>query len=205
MYVGDIKSGEVEYYDRLKIGSHSIDVIGIKETRKHSFHIMQGKISDVTAPSNLEQKPNKAQKNPIGLTSKEVVNSIKEDSDSSKYASLASAAEWKDLANVGTKKLDKGNSQYISSEEAKKMILNNNFFDALWNSKGTGIENHFSIIRVDSVISDYSVKLVWQKLGSSKPITYTDAVKFIDDLNRRKYAGYNNWRLPTLYEVPILK
>jgi hypothetical protein len=45
---------------------------------------------------------------------------------------------------------------------------------------------------------------MWQQSGSPNSITYADAEKYIRDLNDKHFAGYNDWRLPTLEEAMSL-
>ncbi len=40
--------------------------------------------------------------------------------------------------------------------------------------------------------------------GSEKSMLYADAEKWIEDLNQQGYAGFNDWRLPTLEEAMAL-
>jgi len=51
------------------------------------------------------------------------------------------------------------------------------------------------------VIIDYTTGLMWQKAGSEQVLTYQDAQQYIQQLNRKKFAGYSDWRLPTIPEL----
>ncbi len=46
--------------------------------------------------------------------------------------------------------------------------------------------------------------LMWQKSGSDNYMKYDKAQSYIDGLNRDKFAGCNDWRLPTLEELASL-
>ena len=55
------------------------------------------------------------------------------------------------------------------------------------------------------VVFDHTTKLMWQQSGSSGSTTiYENAKKYIDQLNRERFAGFNDWRLPTLEEAMSL-
>ena len=60
------------------------------------------------------------------------------------------------------------------------------------------IENSFED-RGETVV-DHATGLMWQKSGSIKPLTYEQAQVYIEELNRKRFAGYNDWRLPTVKE-----
>lgn len=45
---------------------------------------------------------------------------------------------------------------------------------------------------------------MWQQSGSPNNMTYADAEKYFDDLNEQNFAGYRDWRLPTLEEAMSL-
>jgi serine/threonine-protein kinase len=45
---------------------------------------------------------------------------------------------------------------------------------------------------------------MWQQSGSRDSINYADAKKYIRDLNQQRFAGHNDWRLPTLEEAMSL-
>ena len=51
------------------------------------------------------------------------------------------------------------------------------------------------------VIFDDATGLMWQKWGSDKELTYKEAQAYITQLNDQNFAGYHNWRLPTVEEL----
>ena len=56
----------------------------------------------------------------------------------------------------------------------------------------------------DGTVTDHSTGLMWEKDGSGRHLNFWTAKKYILDLNRKKFAGYNDWRLPTIPELVSL-
>lgn len=54
------------------------------------------------------------------------------------------------------------------------------------------------------VVVDHATGLMWQKSGSKEELTYADAQKYVENLNRKRFAGYDDWRLPTIPELMSL-
>ena len=89
---------------------------------------------------------------------------------------------------------------YVSVEKAKLWDLDldgrpqnytNNQFEEEKNNDGI-------------VLIDNATNRMWEKSGSDKSMNYDDAKKYIEKLNHEKYAGHNDWRLPTLKEAITL-
>jgi len=59
-------------------------------------------------------------------------------------------------------------------------------------------------INSDKVVLDYTTKLMWHQNGSNDRIVWEKAKEWISALNSRGYAGYNDWRLPTVEEAASL-
>jgi len=56
----------------------------------------------------------------------------------------------------------------------------------------------------DGTITDHATGLMWQKSGSPDQIYYKKVYEYIEKLNREKFAGYSDWRLPTVDELKSL-
>lgn len=92
--------------------------------------------------------------------------------------------------------------------EVKKMLKEKKLFDRRWNTSGVGLQHQYEIIErcEEKVVIDSSTKLIWQHSGSVEPIPFSVANAYIYELNKNHFAGYENWRLPTLEEaVSLLK
>jgi hypothetical protein len=56
----------------------------------------------------------------------------------------------------------------------------------------------------DGTVTDRATGLMWEKSGSKDYINYEKAKKYIEELNRKQFAGYSDWRLPTVDEMTSL-
>jgi serine/threonine-protein kinase len=74
--------------------------------------------------------------------------------------------------------------------------------DELWRPE-VWVENQFHDMGNGAVV-DAATDLIWQQSGSPYPLTWRDAHDYIDGLNRRRFAGRNDWRMPTVDELMSL-
>ncbi len=97
-------------------------------------------------------------------------------------------------------------SRTLSEKEVKAMLVANNFFDKYENKNGSGYKHDYKIetLNGDQVVLDRAAGLMWQQGGSPNYINYEEAKKWIDNLNLKGYAGFKDWRLPTLEEAMSL-
>ena len=51
---------------------------------------------------------------------------------------------------------------------------------------------------------DPDTNLIWQVKIEDKKYIWRDIQKYADKLNREKYGGYNDWRVPTLNELKTI-
>lgn len=91
----------------------------------------------------------------------------------------------------------------LNGDEVKNMMKQAGYFDSDWNKGGTGSIHIYElkIVGQDKVIQDYASGLMWQYSGTDDWITYKKAQEYIQHLKRVKFAGFDNWRLPTLEEA----
>ncbi len=56
----------------------------------------------------------------------------------------------------------------------------------------------------DNVVVDQATGLMWHQSGSEEALNFFAALEWIDDLNIKRFAGYSDWRLPTVEESASL-
>lgn len=93
----------------------------------------------------------------------------------------------------------------LSPAEAAQMIRERNFYDRKWWPNGRGLHHEYEpkTINGNKVIVDHTTGLMWQQAGSDR-FNYEKAEAYIKRLNRDEFAGFSNWRLPTLEEAMSL-
>ena len=87
----------------------------------------------------------------------------------------------------------------LSGSDVKNIINNHNFFVKDFNEKGD-FPNDF-VDNGDGTVTDRATGLMWEKGGSSSLRRYWKAKKYVSRLNKEKFLGYNEWRIPTLEEL----
>ena len=94
----------------------------------------------------------------------------------------------------------------LSTDDVKKMLKERDFFEINNNKQGKGLNHQYEVIEREGVklVIDHTTGLTWQQSGSAKYMFYADAIRWIDELKKKKFAGYNDWRLPTLEEAMSL-
>ena len=98
----------------------------------------------------------------------------------------------------------------LSGKAVKAMLKKYDFYCAEndewgigWsNAKGKGIANQFE--RRKKVVFDAATGLTWQQSGSANSMDFTAAERYVHGLNYKDFAGYDDWRLPTLEEAMSL-
>lgn len=89
----------------------------------------------------------------------------------------------------------------LTPEAAARMIRSRDFFDSLY-WPGTGIRHTYVKKKVegDLIIKDLTTGLMWQQSGSGEAMPHDASANYISYMNEISFAGYNDWRLPTLEE-----
>jgi hypothetical protein len=97
-------------------------------------------------------------------------------------------------------------SQSLDRYQAQAMLNKYGFCDRARNPGKKNFKNEFLKQQIDgeNIVIDKTSGLMWQQGGSSDRILYREAEKRIKELNAKRYAGFNDWRLPTLEEAMSL-
>ena len=61
------------------------------------------------------------------------------------------------------------------------------------------IQNAYEVC--DDVVIDHATGLMWQQAGSDATMRFRNTSVYIDNLNAQKFAGFDDWRLPTIPEL----
>ena len=56
----------------------------------------------------------------------------------------------------------------------------------------------------EHLVIEQNSGLMWKQSGTSKPVTWKEAERYVTKLNQEQYAGYTDWRLPTSEECASL-
>jgi hypothetical protein len=94
----------------------------------------------------------------------------------------------------------------LTYQQAESMTVAKGFFDATWNVDGRGSKHKYEVKAHNGskVVADHAAGLMWQQSGSDTMITIGRARRFVQQLNQNRFAGFDDWRLPTLEEAMTL-
>ncbi len=113
---------------------------------------------------------------------------------------------------------------FIQAEETAHFTLRSTYRDLLTfqvqvmsniflvNKHNYGFYGHSTIkhnyemksINEEATVIDYATGLMWHQSGSELEMDWKKAKQWVVDLNKKKYAGYEDWRLPTVEEATSL-
>ena len=89
--------------------------------------------------------------------------------------------------------------QKLNKKGIETMVKNCNFFDKELNEKGD-FPNDF-VDNGDGTVTDRATGLMWEQKGSKREKSGYYAKKHVKSLNKKKFAGHDNWRIPTVEEL----
>ncbi len=90
----------------------------------------------------------------------------------------------------------------LTIDYIKYMVKRYAFFENNWNISGS-FDNDF-VDNSDETVTDRITALMWQKDGSSSDLKRRRALAYVKKLNKDQFAGYLDWRLPTVDELASL-
>lgn len=95
----------------------------------------------------------------------------------------------------------------VTEQEAEEMVKRQGFYTSNANLKPYGKFVHQYVLKNfngDNVVVDHVTGLMWYPSGSDRNITYAEIEGWLADLNANAYAGFSDWRLPSLEEAASL-
>jgi hypothetical protein len=97
-------------------------------------------------------------------------------------------------------------SRTLSGGDVQRILREKDYFDNFLNPKGKGVSHEYELIdrNGEKVVYDHATALMWQQAGSFDYMTYVKAQDYLSGLNEKRFAGFNDWRLPTLEEAMSL-
>ena len=96
----------------------------------------------------------------------------------------------------------------LTYDDVKRMLVQYNFYSNCdkWSKGACNPKGNFQNDFVDNgngTITDRTTGLMWQK-DSSHHMEGSDAQVYVDNLNRKRFLGFTDWRLPTIEELASL-
>ena len=104
-----------------------------------------------------------------------------------------------DGINAETKLRDTPCSQKLKEKDIRTLVKEKNFFDKKLN-ENDDFTNDF-VDNGDGTVTDRATGLMWEQGGSKRDKSLYMAKKYVKKLNKKKYAGHDDWRIPTIEEL----
>ncbi len=178
------ENGDIKSYDLL-VGRHQIAIRSQSQTIQQTIEIKKGQTTPLTlrAPQKSESP---------------VVRRLTENIPTTKpTVQPVFRMQPATLSNAAVKRLLQQYDFYC-----EKYSWNEDYC----NPTGKGFVNQFEpqTIGKDKVVFDRASGLMWQQGGSDEYMFYKDTEAYIKKLKAAKFAGFDDWRLPTLEEAMSL-
>jgi hypothetical protein len=97
-------------------------------------------------------------------------------------------------------------STTLSGGAIDAMLVTHGFYDKSRNAAGKGVPHQYAAQAVGdaTIVLDHATGLTWQRGGSNLPMIHDRTKSYIAQLNTERFAGFGDWRLPTLEEAMSL-
>jgi hypothetical protein len=105
----------------------------------------------------------------------------------------------KDERQVTLFKLRSESMHLPNQSDIDEIVTKYGFYDTGRNPNGSFL-SQFSI-QSEDLILDAKTGLMWQRSGSPNEKSFIGAKSYIEQLNKDKFAGFSDWRLPTIEEL----
>jgi hypothetical protein len=190
----------------------------ISEEKKPEKEEVQPPIETLTSEPEKDESQSKTFKKkdiietlpePTEKHEEEHISHDKIEPESTEIKTQMDKDDKKRIASIDPKTLKKDTKKYLrttpmayTKKQVIDMIQKYNFYEAQFNPNG-GFPSRFVDNR-NGTITDNETLLMWQKSGTREMVSWKKAPEYIDRLNNRKFAGYSDWRLPTLEELLTL-
>lgn len=94
----------------------------------------------------------------------------------------------------------------FSQDDQNRMLHARGYFEHYHNPAGTGIVHKYvrQLLAGETVLLDNATGLMWQQSGSLNALTFIEVEDYIKRLSNNRFAGFDDWRLPTLEEAMSL-
>jgi len=122
------------------------------------------------------------------------------------YPSAIPVADLSQYGIVPYMKLRDKPLNFREAAQVTEMLKAKDFYDKNKNKTGKGLIHDYQVQSKGGkkVVIDYRTNLMWQHSGSEDRPTWNNAKAFVKKLNDENFAGYRDWRLPTLEEAMSL-
>ncbi len=92
----------------------------------------------------------------------------------------------------------------LSESSVISMLKDNGFYDSCSNVSASGFPNDYELKKDGKIVYDQANGLMWQQSGTATHMSDDKAKEYVAGLNSGQFAGYKDWRLPTLEEAMSL-